>query len=477
MWFAIWLACSKSQIPKNLDTTMTILQAEDQQFWAQNIDWSGIVELPGDQELAYSVHFLIQEGTLTATMDIPVQNAMDLELSDVVATESDLSFVLKPPNSPKFAWAYYTFHRTNTTTWTGTLTQMKQTFPATLNVGQGESIHRPQTPEPPFSYNSREVFVPLTELGVQLAGTLTLPSDELVQPSKGWPTVVFITGSGSQDRDETIMGHKPFAVLADHLARSGVASLRVDDRGVGGSTGARADLTTLDFASDIAQVVSFVKEQETVDVDKVGVLGHSEGGLIAAMVASDFPISFVISLAGTGVNGLEVLIEQNLDVLGVEDVNARTEFRTRYANAMMAEMGSELEREHILQVIEFQEQYSGQNLSSEHRKAGLQQFEQIKKSAWMQTFMTIEPSTYWSTVTVPTLILNGSKDLQVSSTINLPAIQHAIPETTLLTVKEIDGVNHLFQQCETGSISEYGVIDQTIDPFVLEVISSWILAL
>ena len=158
-------------------------------------------------------------------------------------------------------------------------------------------------------------------------------------------------------------------------------------------------------------------------------------------------------------------------------LNARTEFRTRYANAMMAEMGSELEREHILQVIEFQEQYSGQNLSSEHRKAGLQQFEQVKKSAWMQTFMTIEPSTYWSTVTVPTLILNGSKDLQVSSTINLPAIQHAIPETTLLTVKEIDGVNHLFQQCETGSISEYGVIEQTIDPFVLEVISSWILGL
>jgi pimeloyl-ACP methyl ester carboxylesterase len=136
-----------------------------------------------------------------------------------------------------------------------------------------------------------------------------------------------------------------------------------------------------------------------------------------------------------------------------------------------------LEREHILQVIGFQERYSGQNLSSEHREAGLQQFEQIKKSAWMQTFMTVEPSTYWSKVTVPTLILNGSKDRQVSSTINLPAIQHAIPETTQLTVKEIDGVNHLFQQCETGSISEYGVIEQTIEPLVLDLISSWILDL
>jgi pimeloyl-ACP methyl ester carboxylesterase len=402
---------------------------------------------------------------------------MGLELSDVVATESELSFVLKPPNSPKFAWAYYTFSRTPTKDWTGTLTQMKQTFPATLKAGQGESIHRPQTPEPPFSYNSKEVIVPLTEQGVQLAGTFTVPGDDLIQPGKGWPTVVFITGSGSQDRDETIMDHKPFAVLADHLARSGVASLRVDDRGVGGSTGARADLTTLDFASDIAQVVSFVKGQETVDVDKVGVLGHSEGGLIAAMVGAEVPLSFVISLAGTGVNGLEVLIEQNLDLLGVEDVEARTEFRTLYSNAMSSEMGSELEREHILQVIGFQERYSGQNLSSEHREAGLQQFEQVKQSAWMQTFMTVEPSTYWSKVTVPTLILNGSKDRQVSSTINLPAIQHAIPDTTLLTVKEVEGVNHLFQQCETGSISEYGMIEQTIDPLVLDLISSWILDL
>ena len=259
-----------------------------------------------------------------------MQNAMGLPLSDVVVTDNSLGFILKPPKAPKFAWAHYQFERVSDTEWQGTLTQVKQTFPANLKAGEAKPLVRPQTPTPPFPYSTKDVMIPLTEDGAVLAGTVVIPGDGFIKPEEGWPAAVFITGSGSQDRDETIFEHKPFAVIADHLARQGIASIRMDDRGVGGSTGTRPDLTTLDFASDIAQVVSFLGADPAIDASKIGLIGHSEGGLIAGIVGAEHDVSFIVSMAGTGVNGLEVLIEQKRKSITDRSIRAFTQsHRTR----------------------------------------------------------------------------------------------------------------------------------------------------
>ena len=472
MWFALWLACAK-QSPIEI-TEPVILMDNEQDFWQEHPEWSGEVLLPKDQVLGHTVHFTVAEGQLTATMDIPMQNAMGLPLSDVVVTDNSLSFILKPPKAPKFAWAHYQFEKVSDTEWKGTLTQAKQTFPANLKAGEAKPLVRPQTPTPPFPYSVKEVVVPLIEEGAELAGTVVLPGQDFSKPDGGWPAVVFITGSGAQDRDETLFEHKPFAVIADHLARHGIASIRVDDRGVGGSTGVRENLTTVDFASDTAQVVDFIGEYPDVDASKVGLIGHSEGGLIAGIVASEHPVSFVVSMAGTGVNGLEVLVEQNLDMMQVSDTEARAQFKVDYTKAVESEVKSDAEAEGVDAVLRLQTSQSKQTLTPEIQEVGLQQFQDMKASAWFQTFLSLEPSEYWSKVTVPVLILNGDKDVQVSAGINPEAIQEALPSETAMTIEIVEGVNHLFQEAETGQVSEYAVIEQTISPNVLDVISEWI---
>mgnify|MGYP001271870677 CR=1 FL=1 len=472
MWLALWLSCANKSTNQGVEPVKLV--QKEQQFWQGNPHWSGEVVLPNDQVLGHTVHFTVVDGQLTANMDIPMQNAKGMPLSDLIVTADEMSFTLKPPKTPKIAWAYYHFERVSDSEWNGTLNQMKQTFPADLKVGVAEALHRPQTPIRPFPYSTKEVVVPLKEEGTILAGTLVLPNAGLNKPENGWPSVVFITGSGSQDRDETIFEHKPFAVIADHLAKIGIASIRVDDRGVGNSTGVREDLTTLDFASDIAQVKTFMGAQTEIDASKVGLIGHSEGGLIAGIVASDQEVAFVVSLAGTGVNGLEVLIEQNLDMLAVSDSEVRDQFRLDYTMAVQSDLDSIEESQGVKGVLSVQLSQSKNELTKETTQATLRQFQELKANDWFQTFLRLEPSEYWSKVRAPVLILNGEKDLQVADDINTQAIQRALPEDTESTIEIVLGANHLFQQAETGQISEYGSIEQTIDPTVLMLISDWI---
>ena len=433
MWFALWLACAKQS---NIETAEpTMLMETEQVFWQEHSEWSGEVSLPKEQVLGHTVHFAVVDGQLTATMDIPMQNAMGLPLSDVVMTNNSLRFILKPPKAPKFAWAHYQFERVSDTEWKGTLTQAKQTFPADLKAGKAKPLVRPQTPTPPFPYSTEDVVIPLTEEGSVLAGTVVIPREGFTKPEKGWPAVVFITGSGAQDRDETLFEHKPFAVIADHLARQGIASIRMDDRGVGGSTGARSDLTTLDFASDIAQVVEFIGSDSDIDARKVGLIGHSEGGLIAGIVASEHPVAFVVSMAGTGVNGLNVLIEQNLDMMEVTDSVVRDQFRVDYTKVVQSDLNSDAESEAVNAVLRLQASQSKQTLTPEFQEAGLKQFQDMKTNAWFQTFMTLDPSDYWSKVSAPVLILNGDKDVQVSADINTKAIQDKIKHNSQTVLK------------------------------------------
>ena len=238
MWSLILLSCLKSVEPQSPTTSQGI----DLEFWLSNPDWSGVTELPNEMTLPFDLHFAVSEGQLMATMDIPMQNAMGIELSDLTVTADSIDFVLKPPHQPKFTWAYYSLNKQSEQEWEGTLTQMKQTYPITLSVGVASGHRRPQTPIPPFPYEENEIRIPMDD-GIELVGTWVRPSSE---PT---PLVIMITGSGPQDRDETLFDHKPFAVLADYFARNGISSIRIDDRGVGKIGITRID--NIDFAMTV----------------------------------------------------------------------------------------------------------------------------------------------------------------------------------------------------------------------------------
>lgn len=469
----MWMACVKHEV---VQVPKLELSSEEMQFWIAHPVWTGVTVLPNDMTLDFELHFSTEGNHLTATMDIPMQNAEGLELSDLVVTNEKIDFVLKPPKQPKFAWAYYSFERVNLTEWDGTLTQVKRSFPTTVKAGERIGLNRPQTPTPPFTYQTTEIRVPTSD-NAELAGTLTIPSPDAVQIDV-LPLVIMITGSGPQDRDETIFEHKPFAVMADHLAINGIASIRLDDRGIGESTGQRSDITTLDLANDMLDVLKFVDTLEPT-FEQVGLLGHSEGGLIAAVVASrSTDVDFVISLAGSGVSGLEILKQQTVDLFSVRNEDAE-ELKQLYARAMTAELNGTEERAAFEALLERQLSLQNQEMDSESKQLLVEQSIETKHTPWMQTFMTLEPADYWKQVTVPVLALNGTLDLQVAAHSNLSAIEMAIVSGGNLhaTMLTLDGLNHMFQVAQTGQISEYGQIEETISPTVLAIISDWILQL
>lgn len=469
----MWMACAKHEV---VEIPKIELSTEERQFWVEHPSWTGATVLPNEMRLDFELHFSTEGNLLTATMDIPIQNAEGLELSDLVVTNEKIDFVLKPPKQPKFAWAYYSFERVSFTEWDGTLTQVKRSFPTTVKAGERIGPNRPQTPTAPFSYKTTEIRVPTLD-NAELAGTLTMPSPDTVQIDVV-PLAIMITGSGPQDRDETIFEHKPFAVLADHLAKNGIASIRLDDRGVGESTGARSDITTLDLANDVLGVLKYVETLEPT-FGQIGLLGHSEGGLIAAIVASQSEdVDFVVSLAGSGVSGLEILKQQTVDLANVSGEDADV-LKQMYERAMTADANGSEEKDAFEDLLERQLSLQNQEMDAENKQVLIEQSIAIKHTSWMQTFMTLDPAEYWKGVNVPVLALNGSLDLQVAAQPNLSNIEMAIAsggnlQSTMLTM---DGLNHLFQVAETGEISEYGQIEETMSPIVLDLISDWILQL
>lgn len=336
---------------------------------------------------------------------------------------------------------------------------------------------RPQTPEPPFPYASSDLVIPGTREGISLAATLFTP-----EGSGPFPAVVLVTGSGPQDRDETILGHKPFLVLADNLARRGIAVLRYDDRGVGSSTGDLAQATTLDFADDADAVFSWLASQAFVDSRRVGIIGHSEGGLIASIVASrNSAVAFIVLLAGPGLRGDELLLLQNAALakaMGASSAQIETA-RSLNATLYAAAIREQNPVEAATAVREAYSNYvaSAPGLSKLARKAALKQTDSIVASLttpWMRTFLALDPACYLVDLRIPVLALNGSKDLQVPPDENLAALAHALPASAPLTALRLEGLNHLFQHAKTGLPSEYEKIEETFAPEALAAIGDWI---
>jgi uncharacterized protein len=330
-----------------------------------------------------------------------------------------------------------------------------------------EPRKRPQNPVKPYPYREEEVFFENQVQNVTLAATLTLP-----QGQPPFPAVLLITGSGPQDRDESLLGHKPFLILSDYLTRKGIAVLRADDRGVGKSTGNFATATTADFATDTEAGVAYLGTRAEIDHRKIGLIGHSEGGVIAPMVAArNASVAFIVMMAGTGVPGDQILPAQS-QAIGVAggknpEVAAQDAAREREIIALV-----ESEKDRAVLEKELQVKMAGWMPEAQ---LGVQ-IHQVT-SPWFRYFLTYDPAIALRQVTCPALAINGERDTQVLPKQNLPPIRKALEEAgnRHFEVDELPGLNHLFQTAKTGAPGEYAEIEETISPIALEKIASWIL--
>jgi pimeloyl-ACP methyl ester carboxylesterase len=306
-----------------------------------------------------------------------------------------------------------------------------------------------------------------------------------VPRSKGpFPAVILITGSGPQDRDETILGHKPFLVLADYLTRHGIAVLRVDDRGVGGSTGSVWGSTSADFAEDVLAGVAFLKTRPEINPAQIGLIGHSEGGMIAPMVASrSKDIAFIVSLAGPGVPGHEILYTQSAGGLKLAKTPPETLALLRtLQDRLFAAVRAEKDRAQAEKTFRAAVEEITSRLSQEEKKqaagalAVLEGQAELLLTPWGRYFLDYDPRPALRKVTCPVLAINGARDVQVDASVNLRAIEAALKEAGNkdVTIRELPGLNHMFQTCQTGAYSEYFTIEETLAPVLLETVVDWI---
>lgn len=331
---------------------------------------------------------------------------------------------------------------------------------------------RPQNPVKPYPYREEQVTFANPQSQVSLAGTLTLP------PGPGpFPAAILISGSGPQDRDETVAGHRPFLVLADHLTRKGIAVLRYDKRGIGKSTGNFDQATTEDFAGDAAAALAYLKSQKEIDARKIGLIGHSEGGIIAPMIASRSPdVAWMVLLAAPGLKGEDVMLLQSeliLKAAGLDDdrvANARNFNRQSYDLARKEKDPQALEAK-LTDLID------STGMSTTLPPTTLKPQARMMTSPWFRFFLDYDPVPALEKTHCPVLALNGDKDLQMAPKENLAQIQKALQQggNKDFQTKELPGLNHLFQHALTGSPTEYGGIEETFAPEALNTISDWIL--
>jgi len=421
--------------------------------------WEGAIDT-GAVRLRIGVAITAQpDGKLSAMMDSPDQGAYGLPLSDVTFADGVLKFVLQRANG-----AFEGRLNAAGTEIAGTWTQGGALPLVLKKVEKLTRLNRPQEPKPPFPYRSEPVAIVNAAGRVVLDGTLTVPE------GKGpFPAVVLITGSGPQNRDEEIFGHKPFLVLADHLTRRGIAVLRYDDRGVGKSTGSFASATSEDFAGDAWTAWQTLSARPEIDPKRLGLLGHSEGGLIAPMLAASHPeIAFVVMLAGTGVTGEQVMLAQAAAIMKASGAPAETiAANTDLQKQVFAILREETSMARIV------ERLGAIPAGSKEASAAL-----VKQSAspWLRFFATYDPAPALAKVRCPVLAIAGERDLQVLSAQNLPAIGAALVQggNQNHTVLELPGLNHLFQSARTGLPTEYAQIEETMAPAALDTITTWI---
>jgi pimeloyl-ACP methyl ester carboxylesterase len=444
--------------------------------------WTGGIETPAGR-LAIVVRLQQGDnGTWSGTIDIPQQGAKAVPLTEVTVKAADVSFkIAGPPGDPTIRLTL----SADGARMSGTLTQGGGSVPVSLARGDTPPAppaapKRPQTPAPPFPYLEEQVSYRNEAANVQLAGTLTRP-----RSSGRVPAVLLITGSGQQDRDETLFDHKPFHVWADHLTRQGIAVLRVDDRGVGGSSRGPQAVTSSDFADDVRAGVAFLQKRSDIDPKRIGLIGHSEGAMLAAMVAATSPdIAFIVMLAGPGLPGDQILLAQAAMLFRAQGATDATiawdrSVRERVFAVLKAETDGkpdQARRQALLDEIGaakpagpgLPDGAAARPLAEALLKAG--------SDPWLRFFLAFDPRPTLTKVRCPVLAVGGERDVQVGPRDNLPAIERAIRAggNRDVTVVTMPGLNHLFQTSTSGMPSEYATIEETISPAVLKLVADWI---
>lgn len=444
-------------------------------FFGQEItgQWNGALKIQGIQ---LRVVFNVSKNNdgFSSTMDSPDQGAKDFPVNKTTFENSKIKFEITN------AKIEYSGEFKNDEI-IGTFRQNGQEFPMNLSrkTIEKQIVKRPQEPQKPYPYYSEEVIFQNETAHIDLSGTLSLPKKE-----GNFPVVILISGSGPQNRNEEVFGHKPFLVISDYLTKNGIGVFRYDDRGIGQSKGNFKTATSADFATDVESAIAYLKTRKEINKDKIGLIGHSEGGLIAPMVASKSKdVAFIILLAGPGIQGDQILLLQQKLIGKASGTSAETLEKNELVNRKAYDIvnkSTNLEQLNVDLTHYIQSTLKDNPKNEKRAEMSDDEFVKLQVSKittpWMHYFIKYNPAPALEKVKCPVLALNGKKDLQVPPKENLAAIKEALSKAgnKNITTKILPNLNHLFQECKTGSPQEYATIEQTFSPIALTEILKWI---
>lgn len=469
--------------------------------------WNGLLQVQGKQ-FRIGFEFTKKDSVYTAFMDSPDQGVNRIKVSKTTLKDKILKLEITESK------VQYTGNLGEMDTIVGNLKQGEQVFPLNFSKGVADTLVRPQEPKGPFSYYTENIKFENKADKIILGGTLTLPKKVGI-----FPVVVLISDKGAQNRNGEMYDHKTFLVLADYLTKNGVAVLRYDDRGTGQSTGDFKTATTADFKNDVEAALLYLQTRKEIKKEQIGLIGHGEGAIIAPMVAAkNSDINFMILLAGTGLSADKSMIiqEENLSkAMGMKDLELKknialkrgaydvvlkygsseklkVQLKSYYKEALKDSAERAAMKPSIVKIdssrLNLSKSDSLKFVKLDSIKAEKLKLERVKRdkyisqqveelsTPWMQHYINISPESYLEKVKCPVLILNGSKDTEVPPIVNLDAIITALKKggNSQYDSKAFPNTNHLFQNCKTGLVSEYKLIEQTISPLVLSEISKWI---
>lgn len=437
--------------------------------WLSTLEFSGI-------KLRLLLKVTKTGDEFAAKLDSIDQGAKDLPIDSITRRGNSVSF-----SAARFGMSYEGTLNEKGDEISGNFKQGAASTPLVFRrVAEIPKTSRPQDPQKPYPYAEEEVSYQNVADNVNLAGTLTLP-----RGAEKHPAVILITGSGGQDRNETIAGHRPFLVLADYLTRKGIAVLRVDDRGIGGSGGGSLSETSETFAGDVLAGIEYLKTRKEINPKQIGLIGHSEGGMIAPMVAArSGDVAFIVMLSGMGQSGEELLLTQ-LSLLqkasgaGAETIGQAIDFQKSLYAIIKSEPDNQMAEQKINEMLaKRKSKMNEQKLKAFAQvESDLKQHLPVMLSPWYRYFLSYNPRPTLAKIKIPVLALNGEADVQVASKENLDLIAKSLNAAGNkdFTIKSFPKLNHLFQTAKTGLPGEYGQIEETISPEVLETISNWIL--
>jgi pimeloyl-ACP methyl ester carboxylesterase len=447
--------------------------------YAQDISgtWSGEVRISTEKVIEFNFHITHDGKSYKTVIDVPTNRVKGLKPKKTTYLNKELLV-----DGSNLGIKYKGIYDSSTQKFRGKFTEGQNQFSLALKKFKGKQqlldIKRPQEPKRPYPYFEEEVIFSNVNAGITLAGTFTRPKTD-----KKHPTVILITGSGPQDRDQTFSGHKTFLVLADYLTRQGIAVLRYDDRGTSKSTGNFQQATTEDFATDVVAAVNYLKKRNDVDLSNIGLIGHSEGGIIAPLAANktNNDVAFIVSLAGTGILGSEFIYQQVVSnkpfsVPDEEKFNKTIRKGIKIASSSKSTdvIKSELKTHYNKELAPILRPILG---SDEKTRKAIIDLIEARTTPWMRFFYNYNPADEYAKVTIPVLSLYGSKDTQVSPKVNQEGMRNAFKKSKngKSVILEIENLNHLFQEADTGQMDEYIKIEQTFSVKALKIIADWIL--